>query len=598
MKNIKIVGLLFSLAIGVPGVSMAGDSLCNGYQSDFLGPKVCVFEQASPVKDVQNIVNAIHTHEKDNQFGSDGYALLFKPGNYSTVSVPVGYYTQVSGLGLTPNDTTVKTVTVDASDLHGGTSLDNFWRSAENLKTTSDVVWAVSQASPLRNMHISGVLVLALGSEHYASGGFLANSAVDKGIASSGQQQWITRNTSIGRWYDSGVWNMVFVGDHNAPAGAQPNTVVASTPRIQEKPYLAFDLASQKYEVVVPVSRNNSVGEEWNRNTVIPQSQMIIAKPGMTADQINAALNNPQIQSPKALIFTPGQYDLDKTIEIKQANTVVLGLGVPVLTAKTPHISIIKTSANGVKMGGLLFEAGSNASTSSADASLLQIGSGSGAGVADSPTTLSDIYCRVGGRVAGQTDSCVTINDNFVIGDNVWLWRADHGAGAGSWTGDQANHGLIVKGANVIMYGLAVEHFKQEQVLWSGENGSTYFYQSELPYDVPGRNGTSGSFAPISASFVIQENVNKFTGYGLGIYDFFRGASQGAYAMSAIKAPNHPGISFTHMVSIKLGASYGPIHIAHMIETDDGALFGPSSADDYPKSRFEFWSGAAKTAGK
>jgi hypothetical protein len=592
MKFDKVVGLAVSLAIGIPSVSMAGSSLCNEYQSDFFGPNVCVFDaKTSPSGDIQNIVNAIHDsigHDKDseekNQFASKGYALLFKPGNYSSVTVPVGFYTQVLGLGLTPDETTIKTLSVWNTDLYRGTSLDNFWRGAENLATTDETLWGVSQASPLRNIHIKSGLLLALGGDAYASGGFLANTQVDNTIEARGQQQWITRNSTMGAWTGA-VWNMVFVGTPKAPTGALPNTNVDNTPRIQEKPYLTYDQGSQQYEVVVPnFIGTPTSGPNWkNGYTLIPQSQIIVATPGMTADQINKKLTDPKVQSaPAALIFTPGQYDLNSTIVINKPNTVVLGLGVPALTATKAHTPIMTTSGSGIKIGGILFEAGSNDPLNPSDPSLLQVGtSGNDTGSASSPSSLSDVYCRVGGRTAAQTNSCVTIYDSYTIGDNLWLWRADHGAGAGSWISDQANHGLIIKGNNVTMYGLAVEHFNQEQVQWFGENGSLYFYQSELPYDVPAKT-------IVPASFNVEANVNKFAGYGLGVYDYFR-QDTGAYAISAISAPNHPGISFTHMVSTKLGnnPSYGPLHIEHMLQTTDGQVFGPSSASGYVK--YDAW---------
>ncbi len=601
MKYVKAVGFAVSLAIGIPGISMADSSLCNGYQSDFFGPKVCVFDaKTSPSGDIQNIVNAIHTsigHDKDseekNQFASQGYAILFKPGSYSSVTVPVGFYTQVLGLGLSPEDTTIKALNIWADDLYRGTSLDNFWRGAENLTTTGQTLWAVSQASPLRNIHVKNGLLLALGDSAYASGGFLANTEVDGTIESRGQQQWITRNSSMGAWTGA-VWNMVFVGTPKAPNGGLPNTNVETTPRIQEKPYLTYDQGSQQYEVVVPKYLGTPTsGTNWkNEYTLIPQSQIIVASPGMTADQINQKLADPKVQgAPTALIFTPGQFNLDSTIVINKPNTVVLGLGVPALTATKPHTPIMTTSGSGIKIGGILFEAGSNEPLNSNDPSLLQIGTaGNDTGSATAPSSLSDVYCRIGGRIAAQTNSCITINDSYTIGDNLWLWRADHGAGAFSWTSDQANHGLIVKGNNVTMYGLAVEHFNQEQVQWFGENGSLYFYQSELPYDVPAKT-------IVPASFNVEANVNKFTGYGLGIYDYFRinSGADGAYAISAIKAPNHPGISFTHMVSTKLGdnPSFGPLHIAHMLQTTDGQVFGPSSASGYVK--YDAWPEAKKT---
>jgi len=71
-----------------------------------------------------------------------------------------------------------------------------------------------------------------------------------------------------------------------------------------------------------------------------------------------------------------------------------------------------------------------------------------------------------------------------VIGDNLWLWRADHGNNVG-WTRNPADNGLTVNGNNVSMYGLAVEHFQKFQTVWNGESGKDIFYQSEMPYDVP-----------------------------------------------------------------------------------------------------------------
>lgn len=575
---------LLAAMLGITSSSMAA-SLCKGYQSELFGDKVCVFDEAQSKGDIQAVVNEIHNYEMHNEFGSDGYALLFQPGTYPHTRVPVGFYTQVSGLGLTPDATTIQKVKVDAEDMQNNTSLTTFWRGAENFAVEKDLVWAVSQAAPLRNVHVPGVLVLALGGEHYASGGFLANSQVDGGIASSGQQQWITRNTSMGNWYDHGVWNMVFVGSKHTPNPEYPNAVVDKTPKIQEKPFLAFNKESKKFQVIVPdANASNSQGSQWDINhQVIPESQFVVVKPGMSSAAINAALKK-QKGGPLALIFTPGQYSLDSTIEINQDHTVVLGLGVPVLTAVKPHTAILSTAATGVKISGILLEAGSNDMLQEQDPSLLQIGEpGHDLGDVNSPTVLSDIYCRVGGRIPAQTNSCITINDSHVLADNLWLWRADHGAGAPNWNSNQANYGLLVNGEDVTIYGLAVEHFEKNQVIWSGENGAVYFYQSELPYDVP-------KDFEVAASFKIADKVRQFTGYGFGIYDFFRGSSVGAYALSAIEAPDHAGVQFHRMVSVKLGTSYGPKHIVSMIKTmPEGALIGPSSAAGI--SPFEFWKG-------
>ena len=76
-----------------------------------LGPNVYVFDPSMPVSQIQSTVDAISTLQLSNQFGEQRYALLFKPGTYGTADAPlnfqVGYYTEVAGLGASPNDVTI-----------------------------------------------------------------------------------------------------------------------------------------------------------------------------------------------------------------------------------------------------------------------------------------------------------------------------------------------------------------------------------------------------------------------------------------------------------------------------------------------------------
>merc|ERR1712113_800656 len=78
------------------------------------------------------------------QFSSKRYAFLFKPGHYN-VEVPVGYYTEVAGLGESPKDvvfTSSKGVYCEesATAINPG-SLDTFWRAAQNFQTDADFDW-------------------------------------------------------------------------------------------------------------------------------------------------------------------------------------------------------------------------------------------------------------------------------------------------------------------------------------------------------------------------------------------------------------------------------------------------------------------------
>jgi len=79
----------------------------------------------------------------------------------------------------------------------------------------------------------------------------------------------------------------------------------------------------------------------------------------------------------------------------------------------------------------------------------------------------------------------IQINSSYVVVDHVWLWRADHDVqGSVKSSHNYVATGLEVNGNFVRAYGLFVEHTLGDMVLWNGEDGETYFYQSELPYDV------------------------------------------------------------------------------------------------------------------
>ena len=137
--------------------------------------------------------NGGHSPPNHGQFSDRRFAFLFKPGTYD-VDCPVGYYTQVLGLGDAPSDVTFvspRGVYSEEQDYTIGGALSTFWRSAENFKTTasqdwqvgSGMMWAVSQAAPLRRVDIANDLLLfeyqpPIPAAGEASGGFMANVRV------------------------------------------------------------------------------------------------------------------------------------------------------------------------------------------------------------------------------------------------------------------------------------------------------------------------------------------------------------------------------------------------------------------------------------
>jgi hypothetical protein len=526
------------------------------------GPNVIIFDPSMSSSSIQSQLDNIYNQQKGNQFGSARYALLFKPGSYNN-TVNVGYYTQVLGLGQSPDNVTINGGVISNAVLSNNNATQNFWEGAENLSVVPSGgtdQWAVSQACPMRRVHIKGGIVLDQNGG-YSSGGFLSDSKIDNQINSGSQQQWISRNSQWGSWAGSN-WNMVFVGDTNAPSGANwPNpayTVTSQTPQVREKPFLTID-GSGNYSVFVPALSSNSSGITWSSGSSagqsIPISQFYIAHSSSdTAATLNAALSQG-----KNLLLTPGVYSLNATLQVNNPNTVVLGLGLATLLSQNGVTAMTVADVDGVILSGILFDAGSTNSPFQ-----LQVGpTGSSASHASNPTVLHDLFFRVGGAAAGKTTVSLQINSNNVIGDDFWIWRADHGNGVG-WTTNPATNGLIVNGTNVTIYGLAVEHYEQYQTLWNGNGGSVYFYQSEAPYDVPNQSSWTVGGENGYASYKVADAVTSHQAFGVGIYCFFN-VNSSVKLNNAIEVPTSGlnGAMIHNMTTVSLG---GVGEITHVID--------------------------------
>jgi hypothetical protein len=528
------------------------------------GPNVSIFDPTMSAATIQSKLNSVFGSQQTNQFGSQRFALLFKPGTYN-VDANVGFYEQVAGLGLSPDQVNINGAVHAEADWFQGNATQNFWRVAENLSVTPNGGtdrWAVSQAAPYRRIHLRGNLALDDGG--WSSGGLIADSRIDGQVRSGSQQQFLTRNTEMGSWTGSN-WNMVFVGDTNAPAGnfpSPPYTRVTQTPVSREKPFLYVD-GSGNYNVFVPGLRTNSVGDSWSggnpAGNSLPISQFYIVKAGATAASINAALS-----SGLNLLFTPGVYHLNDTIRINRADTVVLGLGLATIVPDNGVTAMSVADVNGVKVAGLLIDAGTTNS-----AVLMEMGpAGSNADHSADPSSLHDVFFRVGGAGVGKATVSLRINSNNVIGDHSWIWRADHGSGVG-WTSNTAANGLVVNGANVTFYGLFVEHYQQFQVIWNGNGGRTYFFQNEIPYDVPNNSGwSSGGGAQGWAAYKVSDSVTSHEAWGLGSYCFFS-TNPSVVLGHSFEVPNNANVRFHDLVTVSLG---GTGTISHVINATGAAV--------------------------
>lgn len=540
MTHLRWLGLGMFLALAAPVLAAEPD----------FGPNVAVFQPSMPAAAIQERIDKVYAVQQNNQFGPARNALLFAPGEYK-VDVPIGYYTQVLGLGTSPDGVHITGNVHSDATLPNNNATCTFWKSAEGFSVTptgGTMQWAVSQAAPFRRMHIRGDIVLHQ-KGGWASGGWMADDLVDGNVGSGPQQQWIARNSEWGGWTGTN-WNLVFVGDVKPPEGDWPKpayTKVAQAPVVREKPFLQVDAAG-KYSVRVPSVRMNSSGITWHGGSTpgkdIPIDRFYIAR----ADKDTAATMNAELEKGKNLLLTPGIYKLTDTIKVTKANTVVLGLGFATLEADNGVTAMTTADADGIVIAGLFFDAGAVSSPV-----LLEVGpSGSKARHAANPITLSDDFFRVGGAAVGKAAVDLRINSNDTILDHTWIWRADHGQNQSvGWTINTNANGLVVNGNDVTVYGLFVEHTEQYQVLWNGNGGRVYFYQSEIPYDPPDQASyTSAPGTNGWASYKVADNVTSHEAWGLGIYSVFRRPN--VVLDRAIEAPNKPNVKFHDMITVCL----------------------------------------------
>jgi hypothetical protein len=601
LHSILVTGAIVIGASIVTTGAAATTVLASSGAPDF-GSNVLILNPSMPQSQVQAAVDSVSNQQVNNQFGTQRYALLFEPGTYGSAAHPlviqVGYYTSVAGLGLSPNDVVINGAIVSFNQCFGAcTGLNNFWRSVSNLTlnivlpkshpnyapappedpgcANSNDLYAISQAAPIRRVHVNGQLFLFdYCNTGFTSGGFIADSQFSKTVINGTQQQFMVRNSQLDGGWSNGVWNQVFSGVVGAPAqcfpgvpnGCGPYTTLTKSPVTREAPFLYQD-AGGSYNVLVPSAQQNSSGPSWlnapTPGTSLPIDKFFIAQPSDSAAIINTAIHRG-----KNLILTPGVYHLDQPIDVTRPDSVVLGLGFATLTPTNGNAAMTVASAKGMIISGVLFDAGAINSPV-----LLQVGDGHARSdnEASDPSVLSDVFFRIGGAAAGKATTSLIVNSNNVILDDVWAWRADHGNGVG-WTTNTADTGVIVNGDNVTAYGLFVEHFQKYEVIWNGNGGKDIFFQNEMPYDVPSQAawmeapGVDGY-----AAFKVADSVTSFAGYGMGSYSFFN-RHVNIYAERAFEVPSSlPTGSLHDLLTIFLDKVNGSGGILHVVNETGGS---------------------------
>ncbi len=547
-----------------------GDTVASvSAEQELFGDDVHIYSPSDSPEAIAGDIAGIHKEMFRAEMGAGRYALMFKPGDYTSAGLfNIGFYTHMAGLGKVPYDVKISNVHTPPH-LRNDNGTCTFWRSLENMSVIGkesyahdDMFnWAVSQAAPFRRMY-SQRTVRNQWKNGWVSGGFTADCVFDAPVGSDGQQQWFTRNSFLNKGrgkFAEGAYNFVFTGVELGPEAAKETyvdtdwdnggnvTFETTTPAVSEKPFL-FIGDDGRYKVFRPSVRRDSKGVSYTETSmgdgeiIDLLDSFLVAKPATTASEMNQAL-----ASGKHLLLTPGIYMLDKPLCVSVPNTIVMGLGwATIVPPDGAEAAITIDDVDGVRLASILFDAHHSTRT------LLKVGEkGSSRRHTENPIVLSDMFFRIGGFLPQKThvDTALEINSNDVVGDHFWIWRADHGVkNSVGWDVNTADYGLVVNGNDITIYGLFNEHFQKYQTLWNGENGLVYFYQCETPYDAQtqdvykSENGTRDGYA----AYKVADNVQSHRAFGLGIYDVL---FHDIRVENSVEVPYNNGIEIHHLVN-------------------------------------------------
>jgi len=281
-------------------------------------------------------------------------------------------------------------------------------------------------------------------------------------------------------------------------------------------------------------------------------------------------------------MFTPGVYNIDRSILVWRPDTVVLGLGFATLTAVNGSTPLWLGDVKGIDVSGIMIDAGPVNSPV-----LLRVGTKLGGalniGSADDPTVLHDVFFRIGGPHVGKASVTLEVNSDHTILDNIWAWRADHGvAGSVGWTVNTADTGVIVNGDDVLATGLFVEHYQKYNVIWNGERGQTIFFQNELPYDPPNQAAWQHDGVLGWAAYKVNDRVKTHDLWGGGSY-IFTNVDPTIHAAHGFEIPVKPGVRMHDILTVNLSAGT----IDHVVNdtgapVNNDAIGVPSYVTSYP----------------
>lgn len=91
------------------------------------------------------------------------------------------------------------------------------------------------------------------------------------------------------------------------------------------------------------------------------------------------------------------------------------------------------------------------------------------------------------------------------------------------WRTNTGRNGIIVNGDDVTAIGLFVEHFQEHNLIWNGEDGKVYMFQSELAYEPPFQSDWTTPDGTLGyAAYKVSSQVRRHYLLGGGVYCYNR----------------------------------------------------------------------------
>jgi hypothetical protein len=322
---------------------------------------------------------------------------------------------------------------------------------------------------------------------------------------------------------------------------------------IREAPFVYYDGA--QFQVFSPSAQFDVRGPNWStaaaQGASLPLSGFYLA----TAASDNATTMNAALASGRNLIMGPGTYVLDAPLTVTHPDTVVLGLGDPILRSDNTSTLVVKDSGAGSVLAkfnadGRAFDANDVGQVPFADNQIVIGETAHGGGSSGDPTTLSDVSSQSG------STNLYLINQDYTILNQGQI-QSNNNSGDGYTTtnfaqASSSDTGAIVNGDHVTWQGIWLEHFKKTQITWKGEYGNVTFLQNErpltVPYDNPAEIGQQPHVWKMNDNFdgyptlAISDDVDHFTLHG---FQSWSRLGNGCYCnvTSVITAPVKPGVT-------------------------------------------------------